>query len=256
MTCNLEAETMSNVEPSYVFTPAKMPTVEIKNRNARFPVHRIYCAGRNYAARAREMGADPAREQPFFFVKPADVIVPNGAQVPYPSRTANFHHEIELVVAIGRGGRNIDAAAALDHVYGYAVGNDLTRRDLLIDAQEKRQPWDVSKAFDHSAPITAIHPVEQVGHIERGSIWLSVNGSMRQHADVSHLIWSVPEIIAELSWLFELQPGDLIFTGTPAGVGAVQAGDHLEGGIDGLDKLVTTIGPAHRHRNCPPISVF
>jgi fumarylpyruvate hydrolase len=230
------------VEQQYLFTPAETPTVEIKGSRTRFPVHRIYCAGRNYAARAREMGADPERELPFFFTKPAGVVVPNGVQVPYPSRTTNFHHEIELVVAIGRGGRHIAVETALDHVYGYAVGNDLTRRDLLLAAQDKRQPWDVSKAFDQSAPLTAIHPVTKVGHIDRGRIWLSVNGSMRQQADVSQLIWNVSEIIVELSMLFTLRPGDLIFTGTPAGVGPVRTGDRLEGGVDGLDRLVTTIG--------------
>lgn len=227
--------------PRYLFPPARVPEVAVKGSSARFPVHRIYCAGRNYGARAREMGVDPERQSPFFFQKPADALVPNGACVAYPSRTADFHHEIELVVALGRGGRDIPAAAALDCVYGYAVGNDLTRRDLMFAAQDKRQPWEVSKAFDGSAPITAIHPVERVGYIDHGRIWLSVNGVMRQDADVSQLIWGVPYLIAELSTLFELTAGDLIFTGTPAGVGPVRPGDHLRGGIDGLDELVTTI---------------
>ena len=223
------------------FAPPIAPTVEIAGSTARFPVHRIYCVGRNYAAHAREMGMDPQREPPFFFSKPADAVVANGTAVPYPPRTANLHHEIELVVAIGEGGRDIPVENALAHVFGYAVGNDLTRRDLQAAAREKSQPWDVSKGFDHAAPITAIHRVGDVGHLERGAIWIEVNGTMRQHGDLSEMIWSVPEIIAELSTYFELRPGDLIFTGTPAGVGRVVRGDSLVGGIDELDTLRTTI---------------
>jgi fumarylpyruvate hydrolase len=226
---------------SYIFPPPAAPAVAIKGRSEQFPVHRIYCVGRNYAAHAREMGANPEREPPFFFTKPATALVPNNSRVPYPSRTNNFHHEIELVVAIGKGGKNIAAAQALEHVYGYAVGNDLTRRDLQADAKAHGRPWDTSKGFDHSAAISAITPAAQSGHLSGGRIWLKVNGQMRQQADVSELIWSVPEVIAELSTLFELQPGDLIYTGTPAGVAALQRGDRLEGGIDGLDDLVTTI---------------
>ncbi|NJD32797.1 MAG: fumarylacetoacetate hydrolase family protein [Gammaproteobacteria bacterium] len=226
---------------SYVI-PAPVPaTVEVAGGTARFPVHRIYCVGRNYAAHAREMGMDPEREPPFFFSKPADAIVANGAAVPYPPRTGNLHHEIELVVAIGAGGRDIPLANALAHVFGYAVGNDLTRRDLQFAAREKGQPWDVSKGFDHSAPITAIRRASEVGHLERGRIWLEVNGERRQQADLAEMIWNVPEIIVELSTLFELVPGDLIFTGTPAGVGPVQRGDSLVGGIDGLETLRTTV---------------
>lgn len=223
------------------FAPPIAPTVEIAGSTARFPVHRIYCVGRNYAAHAREMGMDPQREPPFFFSKPADAVVANGTAVPYPPRTANLHHEIELVVAIGEGGRDIPVESALAHVFGYAVGNDLTRRDLQAAAREKSQPWDVSKGFDHAAPITAIHRVGDVGHLERGAIWIEVNGTMRQHGDLSEMIWSVPEIIAELSTYFELRPGDLVFTGTPAGVGRVVRGDSLVGGIDELDTLRTTI---------------
>jgi fumarylpyruvate hydrolase len=226
---------------SYLFPPPATPAVAIKGRAEQFPVHRIYCVGRNYAAHAREMGANPEREPPFFFTKPATALVPNHARVPYPSRTSNFHHEIELVVAIGKGGRDIPAAQALDHVYGYAVGNDLTRRDLQADAKDHGRPWDISKGFDHSAVVSAITPASQSGHLRSGRIWLQVNGQPRQQADLSELIWSVPEVIAELSTLFELQPGDLIYTGTPAGVGALKRGDRLEGGIDGLDELVTTI---------------
>jgi fumarylpyruvate hydrolase len=217
---------------SYVFPPAEPPSVEIEGRGERFAVRRIYCVGRNYEAHAREMGKDPTREPPFFFTKPADAIVPNHSTIPYPSRTKNLHHEIELVLAIG---------AALEHVFGYAVGNDLTRRDLQFEARDKGRPWDTGKAFDRSAAITAIRPVLVGGHVLRGRIWLLVNGKVRQDADVSELIWSVPELIAELSTLFELRAGDLIYTGTPAGVGPVVSGDRMEGGVAELPTLVTTI---------------
>jgi fumarylpyruvate hydrolase len=217
------------------------PTVGITGSVARFPVHRIYCVGRNYAAHAREMGSDPTREPPCFFTKPADAVVANGSSVRYPSRTANLHHEVELVVAIGKGGRHVPVAEALEHVFGYAVGNDLTRRDLQSHAKDNGLPWDVAKGFDHSAPISAIRPVSDGGHLSSGRIWLEVNGQSRQDANLTELIWSVPEIVAELSMLFELQPGDLIFTGTPSGVGAVERGDSIVAGIDGLDTLRTTI---------------
>jgi fumarylpyruvate hydrolase len=226
---------------TYVIPAPAQASVEVAGSNQRFPVHRIYCVGRNYAAHAREMGMDPEREPPFFFSKPADAVVPNGAAVAYPPRTSNLHHEIELVVAIGTGGRDIPLANSLAHVFGYAVGNDLTRRDLQFAAREKGQPWDVSKGFDHSAPVSAIRRAAEVGHPERGLIWIEVNGERRQQADLSEMIWNVPEIIAELSTLFDLVPGDLIFTGTPAGVGPVQRGDSLVGGIDGLETLRTTI---------------
>jgi fumarylpyruvate hydrolase len=226
---------------TFVIPPAAQPSVEVAGTDARFPVHRIYCVGRNYAAHAREMGMDPDRDPPFFFSKPADAVVANGTPVPYPPRTANLHHEIELVVAIGTGGRDIPLASALDHVYGYAVGNDLTRRDLQFSAREQGRPWDVSKGFDGSAPVSAIRPSAEMGHPDRGAIWLEVNGEARQRADLSEMIWSVPEIVAELSTYFELRPGDLIFTGTPEGVGPVRRGDSLVGGIDGLETLRTTI---------------
>jgi fumarylpyruvate hydrolase len=226
---------------SLVFAAPASPTIEVAGRSERFPVHRIYCVGRNYAAHVREMGGDPQREPPLFFTKPADAIVANGAAVPYPPRTANLHHEIELVVAIGRGGGAIAVDDALDHVFGYAIGNDLTRRDLQSAAREGGKPWDVAKGFDRSAPVSAIHPVSEVGHLRRGAIWLKVNGESRQQADLAEMIWSVSEIIAELSTYYTLVPGDLIFTGTPAGVGAVRRGDQLEGGIDGLGILRTRI---------------
>jgi fumarylpyruvate hydrolase len=187
------------------------------------------------------MGKDPEREPPFFFMKPADAVVASGVAVPYPPRTHNFHHEIELVVAIGKGGANIALAQALEHVYGYAVGNDLTRRDLQFEARDKGRPWDIGKGFDQSATLTAIHTVAQVGHPAKAKIWLKVNGAMKQEADLADLIWSVPEIIAELSTLFTLAPGDLIYTGTPAGVGAVKSGDRMEGGIDGFDTLSNAV---------------
>lgn len=215
------------------------PAVAVAGEDAFFPVHRIYCVGRNYAAHAREMGKDPEREAPFFFMKPADAIVANHETIPFPSRTDNLHHEIELVVALGRGGTNIETARALDHVFGYAVGNDLTRRDLQNEAKEKGRPWSTAKGFDRSAVVSAVHRVAEVGHPTRGRIWLSVNGELRQQGDLSEMIWSVAEVIAELSTLFELAPGDLIFTGTPAGVGALKRGDRIEGGVEGIDTLVT-----------------
>jgi fumarylpyruvate hydrolase len=224
-----------------VIPPVTQPTVEVAGTEARFPVHRVYCVGRNYAKHAREMGMDPDREPPFFFSKPADALVPNGTPVPYPPRTANLHHEIELVVAIGTGGRDIPLDRALAHVYGYAVGNDLTRRDLQFAAREQGRPWDVAKGFDCSAPVSAIRSAADMGHLDRGTIWLEVNGETRQRANLSEMIWSVPEIVAELSTYFELRPGDLIFTGTPEGVGPVRRGDSLVGGIDGLETLRTTI---------------
>lgn len=226
---------------SFVIPPAAQPAVEVVGSDARFPVHRVYCVGRNYAAHAREMGMDPEREPPFFFSKPADAVVANGTPVPYPPRTANLHHEIELVVAIGVGGRDIPLANALAHVFGYAVGNDLTRRDLQFAAREQGRPWDVSKGFDCSAPVSAIRPASEMGHVEHAAIWLEVNGEPRQRANLSEMIWSVPEIVAELSTYFELRPGDLIFTGTPEGVGPVRPGDSLVGGIDGLETLRNTI---------------
>ena len=225
---------------SFVFPPPAQAAAAIVGRSERFPVHRIYCVGRNYAAHAREMGKDPEREPPFFFAKPADAVVANGTLLPYPTRTADLHHEIELVVAIGSGGANIDAARALDHVFGYAVGLDLTRRDLQAEAKDKGRPWDTAKGFDRSAPMSAITPGTG-GRLANGKIWLKVNGELRQQGMLADMIWSVPEVIAELSTLFELAPGDLIFTGTPAGVAALQPGDRLEGGVDGLETLKISI---------------
>ena len=224
----------------YVFVPPPIPSVEIAGTRQRFPVHRIYCVGRNYAEHAREMGNDPKADPPVFFTKPADAIVANGVAVPYPPRTDNFHYEVELVVAVGGAGRNIAAAQAFGHVFGYAVGNDLTRRDLQGASKKKGLPWDTGKAFDASAPIGAIRPAS-LGHIERGRIWLNVNGETRQQSDIGEMIWSVSDIIAELSTLFELRAGDLIYTGTPAGVGPLKPGDRIECGIDGLESLSNAI---------------
>jgi len=226
---------------AYVFDPGSVASLEIKGTADRFPVHRIYCVARNYAAHAREMGGEPDREPPFFFTKPADAIVPNYGEIPYPSRTSNLHHEIELVVALGRGGSSLTQAEASEAIFGYAVGNDLTRRDQQADAKAAGRPWDTAKGFDHSAPMTAIHPVSITGLIDRGRIWLSVNGEMRQEADLTDMVWPVAAIIAELSTLYALKPGDLIFTGTPAGVGPVGPGDLMEGGIAGLERLVNRI---------------
>lgn len=227
----------------YLFTPSSQASVEIADTEMRFPVRRIFCVGRNYEAHAREMDPNAKPEPPFFFTKPADAIVPSGATVPYPSRTKDFHHEIELVVAIDRAGRDIPAARAGEHILGYAVGIDLTRRDLQAEVRKDGRPWDISKGFDHSAPISAIQSAVAVGHVARGRIWLKVNGAMRQDADVSEMISKVPEVIAELSTFFELRPGDLIYTGTPAGVGPLKPGDRVEGGIDGLGTITIVIGP-------------
>jgi fumarylpyruvate hydrolase len=235
---------MATPMTEFVFPPPPIPSVEIAGTRQRFPVHRIYCVGRNYADHAREMGSDPKVEPPVFFTKPADAIVASGAAVPYPSRTENFHYEVELVVAIGGGGQNIAVRQALGHVFGYAVGNDLTRRDLQGASKKKGLPWDTGKAFDASAPIGTIRPAS-LGHVERGRIWLSVNGESRQESDVSQMIWSVSDIIAELSTLFELKAGDLIYTGTPAGVGPLKLGDRIECGIDALQSLHNTVTTAH-----------
>ncbi|MDB6087979.1 MAG: Fumarylacetoacetate hydrolase [Gammaproteobacteria bacterium] len=224
----------------FAFPPATAPSAEIAGSRQRFPIHRIYCVGRNYADHVREMGGDSEREPPVFFTKPADAVVANDAAIPYPPRTSNLHHEIELVVAIGRAGRDIQQDRALDHVFGYAAGNDLTRRDLQAASKQKGLPWDTAKGFDCSAPLAAIRPATR-GHVAKGRIWLAVNGQLRQESDVSEMLWGVPEVIAELSTLFELKPGDLIYTGTPAGVGVLKPGDRLEGGVDGLDVLRSTI---------------
>ena len=220
----------------YVISPPEAVSLPIVGESKRFPVRRIYCVGRNYVAHIREMGGDE-RDLPFYFTKPADAIVQNGGTMDYPPQTSNMHYEIELVVAIGKGGKNIAEADALNHIYGYAVGLDMTRRDVQIALREKGRPWDMGKAFDQSAPCAEIHPVSQVGHISKGDIWLKVNGETKQNSDLELMIWNVPETIANLSGLVELAPGDLIFTGTPDGVGPVVSGDKMHGHVEGLTDL-------------------
>jgi fumarylpyruvate hydrolase len=228
---------------SYVIDPPAIPTVPVEG-GGDFPVRRIWCVGRNYAEHAREMGHDPYREVPFFFIKPGDAIVHDGATIPYPSMTNDVHHEIELVVAIGKGGRNIEAAKAHEHVYGYATGIDLTRRDLQNAAKKAGRPWEMGKAFDRSALIGTISKADPSQPLEKAAIWITVNGDDRQRSDVAKLIWSVTEVIGHLSQYVELAPGDLIYTGTPEGVNAVVAGDVMHGHIDGLHDLTITIGEA------------
>lgn len=223
----------------FVFPP-QTATVPVANSNEMFPVHRIYCVGRNYVEHAQEMGAT-GREAPFFFMKPADAVLPVAhgtiGEMPYPSMTADLHHEIELVVAIGKGGKNIAASDAVAHIWGYAIGLDMTRRDLQGEAKKLGRPWCTGKGFDHSAPIAPIHRIAETGSIKQGEIHLNVNGAPRQKSTIDKLIWNVAETIEHLSKYYELQPGDLIFTGTPAGVAAVKQGDLLEGAIDGVGEL-------------------
>ena len=230
---------------TYLFSPPPPVSVPVLGHSSRFPVHRIYCVGRNYEEHAKEMGFT-GREPPFFFLKPADSLVVVAAgetgSVPYPSLTANLHHEIELVVAIGKGGQNIPAANALQHVYGYAVGLDMTRRDLQNEMKKQGRPWCIGKAFDHSAPIGPITPLAQAGDVDNAEISLQVNGQDRQRSHIHKLIWNIAETIEHLSKAWALAPGDLIFTGTPEGVSAVVAGDVLEGAISGLGHLRVQIG--------------
>ncbi|MGN7959562.1 fumarylacetoacetate hydrolase family protein [Brucella sp. 22210] len=225
----------------YVFAPRPQPFLPVKGTDALFPVHRIYCVGQNYADHAIEMGGDPTRNPPFFFQKNPDSLVINGGDFPYPPKTEDVHHEIELVIALKTGGIDIPVEKALDHVYGYAVGIDMTRRDLQAVAKKAGRPWEVAKAFEHSAPCSAIAPVSDVGHPQSASISLSINGETRQSGDLNQMIWKVAETISYLSSLFELQPGDLIFTGTPAGVGPVQCGDRLVGKVDGVGGVSVTV---------------
>ncbi|MFN8606279.1 MAG: fumarylacetoacetate hydrolase family protein [Vulcanimicrobiota bacterium] len=224
----------------YVITPPSQTWLPVSQHQAAFPVRRIYCVGQNYAEHTKEMGGDPQRNPPFFFSKPAQAAF-NGAKFPYPPLSREVHHEIELVVALDRGGSNLSADQALTHIFGYAVGLDMTRRDLQAEAKKAGRPWDAAKGFDFSAPCSPIWTVQQVGHPQSGLIYLDVNGRRAQSGDLGQMIWKVPEIIAHLSTLFTLEPGDLIFTGTPAGVGPVQPGDVLDGAIEGLDQLSLTV---------------
>jgi 2-keto-4-pentenoate hydratase/2-oxohepta-3-ene-1,7-dioic acid hydratase (catechol pathway) len=226
----------------FVIPAPPVPTVPVVGGGL-FPVRRIYCVGRNYAAHAREMGADPDREPPFFFTKPADAVLTGGRPMPYPSLTESLHFELELVAAIGKGGEDIPEAEALDHVWGYGVGIDMTRRDLQDVAKAARRPWDLSKGFDLSAPIGDLVPAADIGHPSAGRIELTVNGGVRQSSDISHMIWNIAETIAHLSAAVRLEPGDLIFTGTPEGVGATVPGDRLEGVVEGVGTVSVEILP-------------
>jgi len=223
----------------WVFAPPATPSLEVQG-GGRFPLRRVFCVGRNYAAHTREMGGNPDREPPFFFTKPADAVVP-GPEIPYPTQCAKLHHEVELVVGLGSGGTEIPTNSALDHVFGYAVGVDLTRRDMQDEAKALRRPWDLSKGFDASAPTGMIVPVASIGHPKSGAITLAVDGAIRQSGDLADMIWTVPEIIAYLSRLVALAPGDLIFTGTPDGVGPLARGAHVECRVENVGKLDFTI---------------
>jgi fumarylpyruvate hydrolase len=222
---------------AYVIAPEAIPALPVLGTADLFPVNRIFCVGRNYADHAREMGHDPERELPFFFLKPGQALLPEGRDFPYPSSSHDVHYEFELVAAVGKGGTDIPVEDALSHLYGYAAGLDMTRRDLQLQAQKMARPWDVGKAFDFSAPCSAVAPASKIGHPRKGAIWLERNGKRVQSSDLAALIWKVPEIIAQLSKLFRLTPGDLVFTGTPAGVGPVQRGDVLHGFIEGVGEL-------------------
>ncbi len=224
----------------FVIAPPEPASVPVLG-GGRFPVRRIFCVGRNYADHAREMGADPTREAPFFFMKPADALLIGGADMPYPAQTRDLHFEVELVVAIGRGGSGIAVADAAGHIWGYAIGLDMTRRDMQGEAKKAQRPWDMSKGFDHSAPIGDLVPASRCGFIDEGPIVLEVDGAVRQSSNVSRMIWSVPETIAALSTLVRLAPGDLVFTGTPEGVGAVGRGETMKGTIAGLPPLKTRV---------------
>ncbi len=224
---------------NFVIDPPPQSFVPVEGQDAAFPVRRIWCVGRNYADHAREMGADPTREPPFFFSKPSDAVTAGGI-LPFPTQTSDLHHEIELVVAIGVSGRDIPVERALDYVYGYAVGLDMTRRDLQAEAKKLSRPWDLSKGFDQSCPISPIMPAARIGHPAKGKIEVAVNGKVQQSGDLSQMIWSVPEAIAYLSRYVRLAPGDLLMTGTPAGVSSVKPGDTLRGTCEGVGEIVVT----------------
>jgi fumarylpyruvate hydrolase len=220
-----------------------IPSLAVKDSKDRYPVRRIFCVGRNYVEHQKEMGGD-GRETPFFFIKSAHALVPGGGDVHYPPKTANFHYETEMVVAIAKGGRRIDAKKANEHIFGYGVGLDMTRRDLQQLGKDHGRPWDFGKDFDEAAPCGTLAPASKIGHPAKGTIWLKVNGKERQKADLSDMIWSVPEQIAFLSEYYTLEPGDIIYSGTPAGVGPVKPGDDLLAGIDGVGELKVKIVPA------------
>jgi fumarylpyruvate hydrolase len=225
----------------YVVAPPPVTTLPVRGTSALFPVRRVYCVGRNYAAHAIEMGHDPNKEPPFFFQKNPDNVILSGQDFPYPVKTTDLHFEIELVVALGKGGTDIPLNKALDHVFGYCVGLDMTRRDLQAEAKDLRRPWEVGKAFEYSAPCSEIIPASEIGHPDKGAIWLDVNGERKQTGDLNQLIWKVPEMISYLSGLFTLAPGDIIMSGTPAGVGAVKKGDVMHGFVEGVGELHTPV---------------
>jgi len=229
---------------NFVFPPAEIPSAAVRGADARYAVRRIFCVGRNYADHAREMGADPTREPPFYFTKPATALTPSGVTVPYPTQTSNYHYEMELVIAIGAPVFKVTPDAARAAIWGYAAGLDMTRRDLQAAAKAAGKPWDTAKGFDQSAILGDIVRVSEVGLLERGAITLSVNGVEKQRGDLADMIWRQAEIVSNLSQLYHLHPGDLIYTGTPAGVGAVVPGDVLQGHIDGVGEISLTIGPA------------
>lgn len=228
----------------YIVPPSPVVAVPIAGSTASFPVRRVFCVGRNYADHAREMGANPDREPPFFFTKPADAVVPAAGTLAYPMLTEDLHHEIEMVIAIGKEGSRIDPENALEYVLGYSVGVDLTRRDLQAIAKKMSRPWDWAKGFDESAPVTPIHLAEKIGHPGTGKIWLSVNGETRQTGDLADMIWPVADIISHVSHAVAIKPGDLIFSGTPAGVGALNRGDTVTGGVEGVAEFQFAIGGA------------
>ena len=228
---------------TWIFEPAPPVSVEVSGTDARFPVNRIFCVGRNYAEHVREMGFDPEREAPCYFTKASRCITPTGSEIPYPPATQNYHHEIELVVAVGRPGFELPAEDALSVVYGYACGLDMTRRDLQIASRDNKGPWDIGKDFEHAAIISAIRSAAEIGHPDRGRIELRVNGEQRQDSDLEHLIWPVPAIIAHLSTYYRLEPGDLIYTGTPDGVGPVRPGDRIAGSIAGVGEIELVCRP-------------
>lgn len=229
-------------ETCYVIPALSQPSLAVQGDSRRFPVRRIWCVGRNYLEHVREMGNDE-RQPPFFFAKHADMVAADGATIPYPPLTNDLHHEVELIVALKSGGLGIAPGQALDHVFGYGVGIDLTRRDLQMASRKKEQPWEIGKSFDQSAPCSALRPAAEIGHPSRGAIWLKVNGTERQRGDLDQLIWSVPEVIARLSQQVALGAGDLIMTGTPAGVAALAVGDSIECEVDGVATLQVRIGP-------------
>lgn len=228
--------------PAYLFPVPPVPAVPVRGTDALYPVSRIFCVGRNYAAHAREMGFDPDREPPFYFTKPANAVVAGGSTVPYPAATANYHYEMELVISIGAPAFRVSVDDALAAVHGYACGLDMTRRDLQMKAREMGRPWDLGKGFEKSAVMAELVPASEIGHLTSGLIELTVNGEVKQSSDLSKLIWSVAEVVSHLSHFYHLEPGDLIYTGTPEGVGPVVAGDRLEGRIEGVGSIALTIG--------------